>query len=136
MKIYNLTEWNTKDLTTLLKAGLKAKGVDHTKYAVAVTYSKAKRIKNRDDTWIGSDGLALHGYAYYQPMWAVKVEGKWLHLRNKSFVRMFVSKEKFDLKRFAQIFEHEVDHTLGLRHKDMIDSDRLEPTWHTNLTLT
>ena len=135
MKLINHTSWNSKDLSTLFKAGLKAKGVDHTQYVVAATPSKTCRdleeAKRRGaERWVGADGKAIHGYAHLQRMWSVYIHGKKLLVKNKYFIRMFMPDGDFDLRKFAQVFEHEVDHTLGLRHKDMVSSDLLQPTWH------
>lgn len=140
MKLFNTTSWNSGDLTSLLKAGLKAKGVDHSKYAVVVTLSHTKRdiedsVERGAEHWVGADGKALHGYACLEPVWSIYLQGKRILLRNKSYIRMFLPDGDFDLKKFAQIFEHEIDHTLGLKHRDMIDSDLLEPKWHEGFTL-
>lgn len=138
MKLINLTSWNSEDLSKLFRAGLRAKGVVHTDYVVAATYSRAKRDlesakKRGAEMWVGTDGKALHGYAYLCSMWSVYVEGRKHLLKGKRFIRIFLPDGDFDLRKLAQIFEHEVDHTLGLQHKDMIDSNLLEPKWHDGL---
>jgi hypothetical protein len=48
--------------------------------------------------------------------------------------------EKFEgdphhIFEMAQILEHEIDHILGLEHKDMIEWFDLTPTWHQGLQL-
>lgn len=43
--------------------------------------------------------------------------------------------EQHDLKELAQVFEHEIDHILGLDHKDMIDWWTFEARWHRGLRL-
>ena len=141
MRLLNKTRWNSRELSSLCKTGLKEKGVDHREYYVALTYSRAKRDRGYArahgcEDGLGNDDLALHGYAYLQPMWWVYIEGRKVMLKGRKFIRMYVSKEAFDLKRFAQIFEHEIGHTRGLVHKDMLPSRSLTPKWHEGFALT
>lgn len=141
MKLINHTTWKSEDLSNLFKEGLKAKGVDHKEYIVAASPSQAKRDIEESrargaEHWVGEDGKALHGYAYLSPMYSVSIYGKRVRCHGKRFIRMFLPEGKFDMKKFAQIFEHEVDHTLGLRHKDMMDSDLLNPKWHEGFPLS
>jgi hypothetical protein len=134
MRIINLTRWNTDNLTSLFRAGLKAKGCDPSQYMIAATPSETKREKKTH--WVGSDGKALHGYAFYNRMLRVSMLGKKYWPKGKYFIRMFLPDGEFSLKKFAQIFEHEIDHTLGRHHREMVKSDLLNPTWHEGLTLS
>ena len=121
MRLLNLTDRSSKDLTKLLKAGLESKGADHRDYIVHVSYSKKNMI------W---------GYAFYGRMITVYCNGKKINCNGKKFFRITLPKNKeINMKELAQTIEHEIDHTLGLRHGDMLKWWQLEPTWHTNLSL-
>ena len=141
MRLLNYTSWKRGDLSRFLKAGLKAKGADHSQYVIAVTPSAKRRdyedAKRRGaERWVGKDGKALHGYAYLQRMWSVWILGKKHYVRNKYFIRLFLPNGEFDLVKCAQLLEHEIDHSFGLNHKDMMKSDDLKVEWCKGLTLT
>lgn len=135
MRLLNSTSWASESLREFSLAGLRAKGCDPGEYVVAFTFSGKKvdrelARRHNAERWVGADGLAIHGYAFSAPMWSVSVEGKKHVLRGKRFIRLFLPREQFDLRKLAQVFEHEVDHTLGLRHRDMAAIDDLDPRWH------
>ena len=41
----------------------------------------------------------------------------------------------FNSERFAQVLIHEIDHTLGLRHRDMIKSSEIDASWARNFVV-
>lgn len=140
MRLINHTSWKNEELSKFFKAGLTAKGADHTDYIVCASPSRSRKGSDHEETraegWIGEDGKAIHGYAYRSPMIYVRIEGKKVQCHCKRFIRMFLPEGQFDLKKFAQVFEHEIDHTLGLRHRDMLKSKNLDPVWHEGFTLS
>jgi len=118
LKITNNTHFQTKDLKKVMKECMKHEGIN--KCGCAVNYSKSGRI---------------HGYAYL----------------NSTTVIMFIPKTKLvaiagsdgttvqrrenftftqgAVERFAQIFTHELHHNLGLHHKEMKPSWKINCEW-------
>lgn len=116
LTIDNKTNWSTKDLRRFFLAGMKAKGID-TRREIRVRYGN-------HGGWavIGGDHVNCYG---------ITVQ---ITLPGPSAVA-----EKgdgaIDYLKLAQVLEHELDHTLGLNHKDMLDWWTLTPTWHKGLTI-
>lgn len=109
MKVANETQYSTQDLRKFFLQGLKAMGAETNK-VIRVVYSK------RGAHW----GYASYGDSCFQ---------------GRSIL-MSVPKGKLDLLDFARVFEHEVSHNLGLRHKEMSEEVRRcvqEVTWHEGL---
>lgn len=112
MKLENETEWDTRSIVDFVKRGLRAKGADVTRMRVRIYTTK----RGRD----------VGGYAYFNshtfriglPKVAHAVDGR----MPPDLIR-----------RFAQVLEHEVDHTFGLRHGQMMDSRDLEVPWSEGL---
>ena len=89
MRVTNTTRWNTVDLRRIFLTGLKEIGVNPKRYCVKVVPAKSFRVG---------------GYAY-------------IHC---GYVHMSLPGDADKrLVELAQVFVHEVHHTLGLRHGDM-----------------
>jgi len=119
MKVINKTDYDTKSLSKFFRAGLKAMGAELDK-TITVYYSKASAATLYE----------LHrGYALY-PEYEIQGTKIW----------MGVPKEKLDTAELARTFEHEVCHTLGLRHGEMDPAIRYcngpAPTWAEGLEIT
>jgi hypothetical protein len=48
---------------------------------------------------------------------------------------MIPSGPEINMRQLAQVTLHEIDHTLGLDHKDMVDWWEIEPTFHEGLSI-
>ncbi len=107
--LQNKTEWSTRDLRKFLIAGMQAKGVHHR----VVEVIHGRQNAHHGIAWVNTDHLRLS-------------------LPGPSAVKHGA---KVDYLKLAQVFEHEIDHTLGLTHKDMLDWWLLRPTWHEGLTI-
>jgi len=115
MKVENKTRWDTRDLRKFFLAGLKALGASKDK-TIIVKYNRSTRARGEE---------YVSGHAYY-PSW---------YNREGDEIQLNIPREEFDLFSLAQVFEHEIGHTLGVRHKDMLPVDELTPTWHEGLIL-
>src|SRR5688572_28105392 len=91
--LVNGTDLRTDDIKRFLKAGLKAKGAENCVQTVEVVQS--------------------HGYRSVGWAW---VDQKKIRL---VLPRGFREGNLHDLRELGQVLEHEVDHILGLDHKDM-----------------
>lgn len=116
MKLTNQTQWSTADLKRFLVAGLRAKGADVERMRITIYTSKR------------GGPLGVGGYAWYDShrlkLGAPKVE--------------FATEGRMtaeQLLRMAQVLEHEIDHTFGLRHGEMLPSTQLRPTWQEGLEI-
>ena len=116
LTIYNKTEWRKDDLRKLIYAGLKAEGPGDRPYRVYVEYTRQSR--------------GCSGYAYLnsgditmrlpRPEWIEVVDGK--------------APEKI-VHNFARVLVHEIGHTMGLKHEDMVKSHTIETPWADGLQL-
>lgn len=115
LRLENNTKWSTRDLRKFFLRGMKDRGMDH--LHVTVDYARS------------NDGV--HGSAYLNSVFLrMKLPGpKWVRVATKH------NKPLIDMKKFAQVFMHEMDHCLGLRHKDMADWWKFEPTWQEGLEI-
>ena len=109
--VHNDTNWNGRDLRRLLVAGLRSQGVIGQKAPwyrggrIDVTYRRA--------SYVG-------GYGYYNSArLALKIPHAWKGER--------LTGDR--LTRVAQVLIHEVQHTLGFRHKDMAPWHRYPVKW-------
>jgi len=111
LKIDNRTEYSTQDLRRFFLAGLTAGGAEGYRHVVVV-YSRTQH----------------HGRASIGGNCG---QGSWITMYAPAM-------GKLDLLKFAQVFDHEVAHTMGVRHKDMAE-DLLycehKPTWHEGLEI-
>jgi hypothetical protein len=122
LKVVNRTTYDARDIRRFLSAGMRAKGVEWRE--VEIYYGK---------------GSALHGWGVLGTEGDCNRHGITIRLTlpPPAFVAECRAdgRDPVDYRKLAQIFEHEIDHTLGLNHKNMIDWWTLEPTWHEGLTI-
>lgn len=110
-RVTNKTQYHTADLRRFFRAGLRAMGAEDDK-RILVAYSK------RSIHW----GCAYIGRGD----------------RQGRGITMTIPKGKLDLLQLAQVFEHEVSHSLGLHHKDMapdVADCKTNPTWHLGIEI-
>lgn len=109
MLLKNQTNYKSADLRRFFFAGLRAKGASTSKH-ILVIYGR---------------GLAHHGLATI---------GRG---HEASWIRMSLPRDptKLDILKIARVFEHEVDHNLGLGHRHMQNWWTLQPTWQEGLEL-
>ena len=120
--IDNTTRYSTQDLRRFLLAGMRAKGVGHRE--VYIVYGKGSACN-------GWGTLGVEGNPHRH---GITLQ---LSLPGPAFIRALRTAGKIPINylQLAQVFEHEIDHTLGLRHSDMKDWWLLQPTWHEGLTI-
>ncbi len=108
LKLTNNTAWDTNGLRKLMLAAMKEKGV--TILRVEFDYSRQGDVC---------------GEAY--------VSSTWMRIFMPS--PKYVEREDFALNKLwlAQVISHEIDHCLGLNHKDMLPANQLKPTFHEGL---
>lgn len=113
MRIQNNTKYSTADLRKFFNAGLTHMGADRDKW-ISVFYSKSRHVHGR--ACIGGS----FGAGTWIEMWLPR------------------GPHPLDLTSVARVFEHEVAHSLGVRHEDM-DVDvrvcRQSVMWHEGLTI-
>lgn len=114
LNLVNKTAWSSRDLRQFLLAGMRAKGVEDR--TVIVTYGK----------WDAHNGLGWYRYPQLQ-----------LSLPGPTAIARALAKGEEPIRylELAQVLEHEIDHTLGLGHREMMDLWKLRPTWHQGLTI-
>lgn len=111
LKIKNRTRYRADDLRAFFLAGLKSLGAGTDKTIVVID------ARRRD---------GVHGRASLPAPY--ETEGRWLRM---SLPRL----DKLDMRKIAQVFEHEVGHNFGDRHGEMQKWWTLEPKWHEGLML-
>lgn len=127
MQFINHSHWNSGTLKKFFMEGLKANGVSHSEYAVVVVYSKQYRHYkgNTEEGWTDDNGNSIHGEAYRG--WS---NWKKYGIYYKKLIVMFLPKNFVSNPvKIAAVFEHEIAHTRGLRHKEMLPIDSLQCTW-------
>lgn len=107
LRIDNRTEYRTDDLRKAFAAGLRSVGISYN-MLVEVIYARTSTIN------------AMASYP----------EG-----RGITWMRFAFPRGKFSMFEFAKIFEHEAQHSQGLRHRDMIHWEEFRPTWHRGLKI-
>jgi hypothetical protein len=103
MRIENKTDWDTRDLKTLINRTMKEVGVEHDRIRRIVINSQ----KRNRETFIS--GLATIG-------------GSWIEMK-------LPRNPPIDVKRFVQVLTHEIHHNLGLQHDDMVSSLGIDTSW-------
>jgi hypothetical protein len=116
MKFKNLSAVHTPDLRRFIEAGLVARGVDPDRYDVMV-----------------KGGWRVHGKA------GVGIPWLRLYIPRPPLTLTFALWWASQVRWLALVLEHEIDHTLGLRHKEMLKGDEFWnqplPAWAVGLTL-
>jgi len=114
LTLVNKTAWSSRDLRRFLLAGMRARGVEER--TVIITYGK----------WDAHHGLGWYRYPQLQ-----------LSLPGPAAIARALAKGEEPIRylELAQVLEHEIDHTLGLGHREMIDWWKLRPTWHEGITI-
>ena len=116
MKIINKTKWKNKDLRKLCRAVIKNTG-SHKNHIIYILTTKKR--------WRDYSGRASINGSWIQ-MFVPKTIDKNFVKGNDGQYRQKLTNTIFDVKRFAQILEHEIHHNLGLsNHKDMLSSGDL-----------
>ncbi len=122
MRVENETRWNTRDLAALFSACCAANFTSSDRRVVVIAARRRRSgfIGDRDESGRLKNEWKLglsHGRAYVGSRW----------------IRMSIpdASEHSDWKRVAQIFEHELQHNLGLNHADMPDWWNLPVLWAT-----
>ena len=107
LKLINKTSWDTRDLRRLVLKCLEHRGWD-------------KNREHRTEI-VSARRPFVSGWAYYnRPFVRMKVPNG----RSYSYDRSEVF-DCFNTKSFVKVLLHEIDHNLGLHHKEMADSDKL-----------
>ena len=110
LTIHNETGWRGDDLRRLFRAGLVACGAD-SRRTIWVQYHRDCR------RWISVRGLGKYGEWWgdvYSQGWGIRM---WVP--HPGFVQDQIDGEVLTVKQIAQVFEHEVYHTLGMTHREM-----------------
>ena len=107
-KLNNETHFSGRDLRKLFNAGFIARGVDgdrRRRYTVKVNYAKQHRSPS-GCAWLSTPSLVVH-----------------------------IPKPGCDITALAQVFVHELDHTLGLRHREMAHCWTMPVEWSEGFSL-
>jgi len=113
-KIDNRTSYRTSDLRRFIVAGLLAKGADLNLH-VEVRHNRGTNCGG--EAVVGRDGR----------------QGRFLRLWLPRPGRAETTDDP--LLDLARTLEHEIDHALGLTHRDMLPFRALRPTWHVGLLI-
>jgi hypothetical protein len=122
LKLINETLYDTRDLRRFILAGMKYMKCTQPK-VVTVKYSRQPA---------GHWGRASIGFwPFHDEDYSTRV------FREGRNVLLTIPRdpEKLDYLRFAQVITHELDHTMGAQHKDMVYSVDLNISWHEGLTI-
>jgi hypothetical protein len=116
MRIVNKTKWCTEDLRRVFVKCCEVRGVDQSRYVVEV---------------VSARGRALHGLGSYTRPWVrMKVPPKFERFGAVGeVVEVLDHLPEWAMESLAKIFLHEVDHTLGLQHRDMADLWEFTVDW-------
>ena len=117
MKLVNETHLCTAELLKFLCLVCKGEGLDHAEYHVKVRYMRGPN--------------SICGWA-----WNVRWKGLW---RIDVCIRRRVIPGDLDgtyLRQFTQVFIHELGHTRGLKHKDMVVWEEIPVSFTEGVVIT
>lgn len=116
----NHTEWQTKDLRKLIIANLKESGlINQFKSRTVILSNQTKRRFN----FQGSNAMLGMG-------WIQMCIPKQFFVKAVGIDGTLQSREvEFDSVGFSKVFQHELQHNQGLRHKDMLDWQKFDCSW-------
>jgi hypothetical protein len=109
MKLRNLTKWSTDELRELIAATFKAAGVSHAGYLVEVRNTRRGLAHFSGLAWVGRPHLRM-----CVPATQVRVDKEIAGVEWRPY--------DFEAVDFVQVLTHEILHTLGLRHREMLGS--------------
>ncbi len=110
MRLINKTNHNSKEMKEFLQKTLKHEGVKHSEYVI--------HLVNRRGGYFNLSGI--RGYAYLS-----KIHWEKFKIKGKYYIKMKLPC-KLDFTHFYQVLAHEIAHTRGLRHSEMINYKQLE----------
>lgn len=119
LKVINFTQYHTWDLRRFFLAGMTHRGTGPK--TVTVQYSR----------YYGDIG----GSAYMPQKGEPEETDITMLLPGRKYLTGKDTNNPLDLLELAQVFEHELDHTMGLDHRDMQEWWDLKPTWHEGLKI-
>jgi len=119
MKLINETEWDSRDLRRVIMRCLYERGVNPKDYVIHVTKGRTKysgyTYLRKVYCNVGRGGR----YAYYIRLRVPDVK-RTVKTETKSSNIAIECMRVFDVKEFSRVLLHEIDHTRGLRHDEMI----------------
>lgn len=129
MRIVNKTPYRMGDLSALVRAALKAEGVDPKGYVVEIGPSKRRRYHR----WGSQPDTATLEQKHQRELGFVSGLGRYY----SKWIRLGIPKEWFgrDLARdeievLASVAVHEIAHNRGVRHPDMTFDARYSDVVH------
>jgi len=111
MRLINETSYDSKWIKPFLQKIVKSEGLDHSEYVVHITNRRGRYSKLK--------GCA--GYAYHRKIWWDRYK-----IKNKYYVKLKIPTKLFDANSVFKVMVHELAHTRGLRHKDMINITKIK----------
>jgi hypothetical protein len=126
MKISNKTRYQTRDLWRLFMAGLRALNANTNK-TIEVVYARSDGHSGRAYVGQPTDRYTL---VNGNSVKVGRVETKWIK------ICLPRDPAKLVVKTVAQIFAHEVQHTQGYEHRDMVDCFQFPVRWAESLTIS
>ena len=127
MRVVNCTGYRTDDRAKFLRAGLKAMGAEWQSYRIDVFAEGRRKISRA--------GLGYHRVWMVLREQFLMADGAWWAPSGSASA--YADKpRRVDVERFARVFEHEVGHTLGLKHAEMSDHrEGPPPAWCAGLEI-
>lgn len=113
MRLNNRSIYYSPDLRAFFRAGLEWRGLSSPeikRYFIDVYTFVPRRRPKKKTEWRSAHGVALIGYP-------------------SLVMRLSAYPDRLNLIEVAQVFIHEVDHTLGLNHREMADWWKMEMPW-------
>lgn len=110
MRLINETEYASKWIKPFIQKIVNGEGLDHTEYVVHLTN---RRGRYNEQKWCS-------GYAYF-----TKIYFKKYKIENKYYVKLKLPTKIFDAESVFRVVVHELAHTRGLRHSEMINIRRI-----------